>query len=141
MKAVRLQIPADADYIDLVRNSLLGVATKLGFSFEEIEDMKVAVSEACSNAVLHGAKDEADEGVIDVSFEFDSKSLIIRVVNYGVPFAYSDARRAASGIQGTHPSELRVGGLGIYLMEALMDEVEMSSDEQRTEVRLMKYRG
>ncbi|RJX39052.1 anti-sigma B factor RsbW [Paenibacillus pinisoli] len=140
MKAVRLQIPADADYIDLVRNNLLGVATKLGFSFEEIEDMKVAVSEACSNAVLHGAKEETG-GVIDVSFEFDTAGLVIRVVNYGVPFAYSDARKAASGIQGNHPSELRVGGLGIYLMEALMDEVEMSSDEQRTEVRLMKYRG
>lgn len=141
MKAVHLQIPADADYIDLVRNCLLGVASKLGFSFEDIEDMKVAVSEACSNAVLHGAKgDQGGKGKIDVAFESNAESLAIRIVNYGIPFAHSDARKAATGIQGDHPSELRVGGLGIYLMEALMDEVQMNSDEQRTEVRLMKYR-
>ncbi|REK71260.1 ATP-binding protein [Paenibacillus paeoniae] len=142
MKAVHLQIPADADYIDLVRNCLLGVATKLGFSYEDIEDMKVAVSEACSNAVLHGTREDGGgNAVIDVAFEANGERLMIRVVNYGNPFAHADARKSASSIQGDQPSELRVGGLGIYLMEALMDEVQMNSDEQRTEVRLMKYRG
>lgn len=140
-QSVKMSIPADANYMDLVRGCLLGIASKLGFSYEDIEDMKVAVSEACSNAVIHGRKpDGSAAGDIDIQFEFDDAALFISVINYGIPFAHLNARLEATGIQGDNPEELRVGGLGIYLMEALMDEVHMSSDENQTEVKLMKYR-
>ncbi|MFD0589089.1 ATP-binding protein [Paenibacillus sp. GCM10027627] len=139
MKTIHLQIPADADYIDVVRICLLGVATKLGFSFEEIEDLKVAASEACSNAVLHRMESGAD--VIDIAFEPSESALTVSVVNYGASFDHEAARDSAAAIEGGDRSELRVGGLGLYLMEALMDKVEMSSGEGKTEVRLTKYRS
>lgn len=50
---VTLTVPALPEYVDLVRLTLYGVASKMKFTFEDIEDMKVAVSEACNNAVLH----------------------------------------------------------------------------------------
>ena len=50
---VSLTIPAKAEYLQIVRLALFGVASGSGFSFEEIEDMKVAVAEACNNAIIH----------------------------------------------------------------------------------------
>jgi serine/threonine-protein kinase RsbW len=67
MNAIRLQIPAHADYIDMVRICLFGIASKMSYAFEEIEDMKVAVSEACNNAVIHGEQ-KANQGIIDITF-------------------------------------------------------------------------
>ena len=45
VQRVTLNLPATADYVDIVRLNLYGVASKMGFSYEDIEDMKVAVSE------------------------------------------------------------------------------------------------
>jgi len=72
MNAIRLQIPAHADHIDIVRLCLYGIASKLGFSYEDIEDMKVAVSEACNNAVLHGVLDR-NKDIIDICFKSEGR--------------------------------------------------------------------
>ena len=50
---IGLTIPAKAEYLHIVRLTLFGIASNVGFSFEQIEDMKVAVAEACNNVVLH----------------------------------------------------------------------------------------
>ncbi|MCR2806549.1 ATP-binding protein [Paenibacillus soyae] len=140
MRPVRLQIPAEAGFIDVVRICLTGVAAKRGFAYEDIEDMKVAVSEACSNAVLHGGREAGGEA-IDITFEQTDEGLTVRIVNYGLSFDHAAALQEASPIKGESKGDLRVGGLGIYLMEALMDEVRMSSEEGKTEVVLTKYLG
>lgn len=140
MKAIQLQIPSHADYIDVARSCLYGVAVKLGYSFEEIEDMKVALSEACNNAVLHGAGDDGNP-VIDIAFQPGDGVLVISVSNRGPAFPFAEARHDSLPLQGDDSSQLRVGGLGIYLMEALMDEVNVNSLEGMTEVQLIKYKS
>lgn len=136
---IRLQIPSHADYIDIVRVCLYGVASKLSFSYEDIEDMKVAVSEACTNAVLHGRSVEEGGSLIDVSFQPSEAGITIVVKNEGPPFEHRESGSAAPPLQGIAISELPVGGLGLYLMEALMDEVSVESSEKGTEVILTKY--
>jgi Anti-sigma regulatory factor (Ser/Thr protein kinase) len=136
---IRLQIPSHADYIDIVRVCLYGIASKLSFSYEDIEDMKVAVSEACTNAVLHGRSAEEGGSLIDISFEPSEAGITIIVRNDGPPFEHHESRTDAPPLQGIEISELPVGGLGIYLMEALMDEVLVQSSENSTEVILTKY--
>lgn len=138
MNAIRLQIPAHADYIDLVRICLFGIASKMSYAYEEMEDMKVAVSEACNNAVIHGVQNSEQE-VIDVSFEPTETGLTIKVKNSGSAFPLSDALDKAAPLPEADVSGLRVGGLGIYLMQALMDEVEVHPLENGTEVVLTKY--
>lgn len=138
MNAIRLQIPAHADYIDMVRICLFGIATKMNFSYEDIEDMKVAVSEACNNAVIHGANDAASE-VIDISFESDTTGLTIKVKNSGSVISIPNALDKAAPLPDVEVSGLRVGGLGIYLMQALMDEVDVKTTEDGTEVCLTKF--
>ncbi|GLX66489.1 ATP-binding protein [Paenibacillus glycanilyticus] len=136
---IRLQIPSHADYIDIVRVCLYGIASKLSFSYEDIEDMKVAVSEACTNAVLHGRPAEEGGSLIDVTFQPTEAGITIVVKNDGPPFAHQEITAIAPPLQGIEISELPVGGLGIYLMEALMDEVSVQSNDNSTEVILTKY--
>ncbi|MFX3634374.1 MAG: anti-sigma B factor RsbW [Candidatus Pristimantibacillus sp.] len=138
MNEIRLQIPAQADYIDIVRICLYGIASKMSFSYEDIEDMKVAVSEACNNAVLYGSQHPGDN-MIDICFEAADNGLTVKVKNNGPSFAYSEAAEKAAPLQAEEVSELPVGGLGIYLMEALMDEVTVHTTDKGTEVLLTKF--
>ncbi len=137
MKEIRLQIPAHADCIDIVRVCLFSIASKLDFSYEDIEDMKVAVSEACNNAVLYGAQTNQTDS-IDISFEPNDTYLIIKIKNKGT-FEHVDALENAAPLEGSDISQLPVGGLGIFLMQALMDEVVVDTTGQMTEVTLMKH--
>ncbi|MGO4537532.1 anti-sigma B factor RsbW [Paenibacillus sp. 2TAB19] len=138
MKAIRLQIPAHADFIDMVRICLYGIASKMKFSYEDIEDMKVAVSEACNNAVLHGGHNTGDE-VIDVCYETDDDSLKIRIKNNSPGFVYPNALDMSAPLAAEQVSDLRVGGLGIYLIQALMDEVAIYTTGNVTEVVMTKF--
>ncbi len=137
MIPIRLQIPAHADYIDLVRLCLYGVASKMGFAYEDIEDMKVAASEACNNAVLHGNPNNST-GVIDISFNLAATNLSIVVKDQGPSFDYADVLEKAESLHNKQLSHLRGGGLGIFLMQALMDKVEVDNSNG-TELTLTKF--
>lgn len=134
---VSITIPAQAEYLDIVRLTLYSFATKAGFSFEEIEDMKVAVSEACNNAILH-AYGDSENGMIDLRMENDGERLSITVKDHGQSFVITE-EAIDIPMQKEEISELSVGGLGIFLMEALMDEVQVRSGSGTgTEIVLSK---
>lgn len=139
VQKVILQLPASAEYVDIVRLNLYGIASKMGFTYEDIEDMKVAVSEACNNSVLYayGQKD----GLVDVIFEVGESTLSITVKDEGESFDGLD--NSSSERMTLHDKELsdvQVGGLGFYLMQALMDDVSVVSEAGRgTVVTLTKH--
>ncbi|MBB6731971.1 anti-sigma B factor RsbW [Cohnella zeiphila] len=135
---VTLTVPAKPEYVDLVRLTLYGIAAKMNFSYEEIEDMKVAVSEACNNAVLH-AYGEEESGTVEIIFAAaDDEMLRISVRDQGGSFEPGPHRHASS-LHGKSIEEIQSGGLGLYLMQALMDSVEVNT-EQGTTVVLTKRR-
>lgn len=137
MNVIRLQIPASAEHLDVVRLSLYGVATKMGFSYEDIEDIKVAVSEACNNAILHGEPQNGN-GQIEIRYELGEGFLKVKVKDDGTGYEPDDLSRQTGPYTGDSLNGLQTGGLGIYLMEALMDEV-MVDTKDGTEVTLVKY--
>lgn len=53
---IEMKIPAKPEYVGIIRLTLSGVASRMGYVYEEIEDLKIAVSEACTNAVQHAYK-------------------------------------------------------------------------------------
>lgn len=140
MNDISLKIPANANYIDLVRICLYGIASKQGYSYEDIEDMKVAVSEACNNAVLYGVNSNQSCD-IEINFLPTAESLQITIKNVGPAFEHMNALQNAAPAEANQISELQVGGLGIYLMQALMDEVHVDREDQSTIVTLIKYKG
>jgi len=136
-RQVTMTVPAQAEFVDLIRLTLYGVASKMKFSFEEIEDMKVAVSEAVNNAVLHAYK--GTDGEIHVTFMMDEDRLSIQVRDHGASFIPADNLESAS-LHGKSIDEIQSGGLGLYLMQALMDTVEMKQ-AGGTSVTLTKKRA
>lgn len=132
-----VKVPADAEYVDIIRLTLYGIASKWGFSYEEIEDMKVAVAEACNNAVLH-AYEAANKGQIEVKFEMQDDGIRISVKDEGASFDYEHKEEEASSLHDKPLSEVNAGGLGIFMMQALMDDVKVHT-ESGTEVILTKF--
>lgn len=136
-QSVKLNLPATADFVDIVRLNLYGIASKMGFSYEEIEDMKVAVSEACNNSVLYAYGEE--NGVVEVIFNFDDSELAITVKDEGESFERVEQREGVATLHDKDLNEVQIGGLGFYLMQALMDDVSVTSESGKgTEVVLTK---
>ncbi|MFL1674969.1 anti-sigma B factor RsbW [Paenibacillus dendritiformis] len=137
-KQIKLILPAQAAYVDLARLTLYGIASRIGFSYEDIEDMKVAISEACNNAVLYAYR--TTQGMVEIVFEEGPDEIGIMVKDEGGSF---DADSKTSGLCGWHEKsldEVEAGGLGFYLMQALMDDVEVMSTEGRGTVVKMRKR-
>jgi serine/threonine-protein kinase RsbW len=136
---ISLTVPARAEFVDIIRLTLYGIADKAGFSYEEIEDMKVAVTEACTNVVLH-AYSNREPGSIDVKFNQSDEGLTISIKDAGSSFTYEHGNHKQVSLHNKELNEITAGGLGIFLMHALMDRVEVMT-EKGTEVILTKLSG
>jgi serine/threonine-protein kinase RsbW len=122
---VSLTMPARPEGVAVVRQALAGLADALDFDAAVLADMKMAVSEACTNVVVH-AYDGAD-GTLEVEMSADDSGLTIRVRDRG------------SGIQPqVNPArEVPALGLGLPLIAALSDAFELQgSSGKGTEVRM-----
>ena len=115
---VRLRIPARAEYITLCRLALTGIARLRAVSDEVVADLKLALTEAASNSVRHAYGDE-DAGVVEISYELLPDRLVIEVSDDGEGF---DPARSSGD-----PDGLSEGGLGIAIIRAIADEVEIGT--------------
>ena len=112
---VRLTIPARPEYITLCRLALTGIGRLRAMSDELLADLKLALTEAASNSVRHAYAGE-HVGVVEISYELLPDRLVIEVTDDGEGFDPT----ARGGDQ--HVSE---GGLGIAIIRAIADEVEI----------------
>jgi len=115
---VRLTIPARAEYITLCRLALTGIGRLRQLSDELLADLKLALTEATSNSVRH-AYAEANAGVVEISYLLLPDRLVIEVIDEGEGFD----PEAAEG----SPDELSEGGLGIAIIRAIADRVEIGA--------------
>ena len=115
---VRLTIPARAEYITLCRLALTGIARLRELSDELLADLKLALTEAASNSVRHAYGDEV-VGVVEISYELFPDRLVIEVTDEGEGFDLAKAEG--------HPDELSEGGLGIAIIRAIADVVEIGA--------------
>ncbi|MBJ9992449.1 MULTISPECIES: anti-sigma B factor RsbW [Paenibacillus] len=137
VQKVVITLPANADFVDIVRLNLYGIASKMGFSYEDIEDMKVAVSEACNNSVLYAYGQEG--GMVEVTFEIGIDQLSIKVKDDGESFDRMNRTENTVTLHDKDLHDVEIGGLGFYLMEALMDDVMVDNEAGRgTQVVMTK---
>jgi len=115
---VRLTIPARAEYITLCRLALTGIARLRELSDELLADLKLALTEAASNSVRHAYGDK-DVGVVEISYELFPDRLVIEVADEGEGFDPAEAE--------VDPDGLSEGGLGIAIIRAIADEVEIGA--------------
>ncbi|GIO24312.1 anti-sigma B factor RsbW [Oceanobacillus sp. J11TS1] len=124
---IEMKVPAKADYIGVTRLTLSGIASRMGFSYDAIEDLKVAISEAVTNAVEH-AYEENESGEITVGFGLYEDRVEIIVADRGGSFNLEEVKNETGPYSSDEPVEkIREGGFGLFLIEALMDEVKINN--------------
>ncbi|WP_332698021.1 anti-sigma B factor RsbW [Halalkalibacter lacteus] len=123
---IQMSVPAKPEYVGVVRLTVSGIANRAGFSYDDIEDMKIAVAEACTNVVTHAYE---DGGTINISCFLFANRLEIVVADKGQSFDVSEVRDHLGPVDSTRPiADLKEGGLGLFLISSLMDKVELSNE-------------
>jgi serine/threonine-protein kinase RsbW len=114
-----LRFPSDTQFLNMVRDLARRLAESTGFDSEEAEKIAMAVDEATTNVIqhaYHGAKDRE----IEIHFDPEGESLDIQILHDGdaleeVPMPAFDLDKLVA--------ERRKGGLGIYIMRQVMDDL------------------
>lgn len=113
-----LVLPDKPEYVSVARLTASGIASRMGFDIEAIEDIKLALAEACTNAIKHGCCEDNKEYV--VNFSIEPRGLAISVSDKGCGLQKKDLPDP----DFDNPKE---GGLGIFIIRTLMDEVDFSN--------------
>ncbi len=120
---VQLVLPGRAEFLQVARLTTSGVATRAGLTVDDIEDLKVAVGEACTNVIDHAFEGDAEAGVrrIILRMTVGKDEITIEVEDEGSGFDPSELER---GRRNGHEGE---GGLGFWLMKELTDSLRIES--------------
>jgi serine/threonine-protein kinase RsbW len=120
---VSLTIPAKTEYLVVARLALAGIARAIPMDESALADLKLAVTEACGNAVRHG--DHAPRSVVRIGYALDGDAIEITVEDegHGPTPVVPDGMPRPDALADDLPE----GGLGLALIDALVDEVEIRS--------------
>jgi len=129
---VELSIPSRPEYVGVARLAILGVASRMRFSYDEVEDIRLAVGEACTS-VLDRVEGQAEAPPIQIRCLIDPGKLTVEVTDRVAVDA-----RAVSDSSGGGPDDVQLGGV---LIRILMDEVTADDNggEGTHTIRMVKY--
>ena len=130
-RVVELSFPANSRYLVLARLSLAGIAPVARLDEDMLADLKLAITEACSNAVRHAYPDHVD-GIVRLYVSLEPETVTIEVADDGRGFD-------ADSLSSWDSSRMREEGMGFSIMRAVVDELEIESTSSAgTVVRLVK---
>ena len=135
--SIELEVPASNKYLAVIRTVMASLATAAsGLPDNRIDDLRLAVTEACANAIdAEARKAVGDRVPIRVHLEIDADHVAVEVHDEGGGF---DPAGVAVHPPANQPERLSYErGLGIPLMRALADQVEFRSEGGGTTVRLV----
>jgi serine/threonine-protein kinase RsbW len=129
-REVFLTIPAKAEYVTLCRLALTGISRLWPLSDEMLADLKLALTEACSNSVRHAYAGGA--GSVEIRYELHDDRLVIEVADDGGGFDPTGSRSS--------DAELAEGGLGIAIIRSIADDLEIGTraDGRGSRLRFVK---
>ncbi|MCD6167260.1 ATP-binding protein [bacterium] len=131
-----LNTPSSSENLGQIRDFVGEIARKAGFTEEYVNKIQIAVDEACTNVVQHAYKGMIPKD-IDVLVEVNSDKLTVTVSDQGRGF---DPHSFPPLDMNAYFANLKRGGLGIYLIHMLMDEVEfMINPGRKNSVRMVKF--
>jgi anti-sigma regulatory factor (Ser/Thr protein kinase) len=121
-----LQFTANFEYLDEIRDFVGKIAQSGGFNDKDVYNIQLATDEAASNIIEHAYRGVSD-GLLEVSCGMKDDDITVILVDHGEPFDPSDIPMPNLKAD---LSERKIGGLGLYLMRKLMDDVKYVSDPQ-----------
>ena len=120
---IELRLPSRLGYEKVAMNTAASVAKLMGFADDRVEDLKTAVAEACINAMEHGNKLD-DNLSVGVVLSMDADSLEVKVTDNGEG---PQGITAAPDIDKKMHGQEDARGMGMFLIQALVDEAEWVS--------------
>ena len=133
----KMHLTFDAKSVNeaFARMTVMAFMADMNPTMDELEDVKTAVSEAVTNAIIHGYNDETKQ--VELSCERDGKKLTVVVEDKGI--GIPDIEEARQPFYTTKPEQER-SGMGFAFMEAFMDEIRVSSAPgEGTRITMIKY--
>ncbi|MBP1153901.1 MULTISPECIES: ATP-binding protein [unclassified Paenibacillus] len=126
-KEVILRVPLHPDELDTVRLTLYGVAVRMGFTYESIEDLKVAVTEACNHILVQHGHNAIGAACLQLVFTIRPQELVVHIDSEGLAVSFGEQTDWKGPAEGDADSlnALESAPLGLYLMQALVDEVTL----------------
>ena len=116
---VRLAVPARPEFLGLARVTAAGLASRLGFTYDQVEDLRLAIDEICFG--LTGSKGR--DGILELHFLLAPEALTVR----------GEGRFSA-------PSPVHLSELSEVILDALVDEHSMSDGAGGPSFYLVKKR-
>ena len=134
MKTARYS--SDFNNLDSIRDFVGEFAEGAGFPSRDVYSIQLAADEACSNVIEH-AYDGQPDGEIEISCDASGGQICIIIHDHGKEFDITSVRQPNLG---NNLDEREIGGLGVYLIHKLMDEVHFSSSVKNGNTLTMKKR-
>ena len=129
-ETIKMEIASNPQYVSIVRLTTSGIANKVGFCLDDIEGMKVAVSEACTNAIKHSLDNK-----FSVEYTIFENGSTITIIDSGKGYD-------VDSIDVPNLEEPKESGLGLFIIQSLMDELEIKSNiNYGTVIKMTKYLG
>jgi serine/threonine-protein kinase RsbW len=128
---VELVIPCKPEFVGVARLAILGVASRMRFSYDEVEDVRLAVGEACTSSVEWAEKNARTDTDIVLRSEIEADKLTVDIID----------RAGSRGDSGRANDEQESENIGALLITLLVDEIKVEPQAEGTHVRMVKYAG
>jgi serine phosphatase RsbU (regulator of sigma subunit)/anti-sigma regulatory factor (Ser/Thr protein kinase) len=136
VKKEEIAIPAQMSYMGQVRDFIEHIGVKYKYSDKIVNSYKLVIEEACTNIIRHGYRD-IKGGEISIKAIIRQQSLTIVISDQGISY---DPRQAQTPDLEKYIQIGKKGGLGIFMMRKLMDDVQYNITSRGNELRLTKQR-
>jgi serine/threonine-protein kinase RsbW len=126
-----MKVPSSPAYVSVVRHAVASLARKMSFSVHDVGDIQLAVGEACNNAVIHGLATGCHS--VRIRCKIAPTDLCVEVTNR----YHGDPPWQAIGCK-PEPCAYNENGMGVFLMNALVDSVRFRWGKRTATVSLTK---
>ncbi len=128
---VELVIPCKPEFVGVARLAILGVASRMRFSYDEVEDVRLAVGEACTTSVEWAERNGRTDTDIILRSEIAEDKLTVDILD----------RAGTRGDASRGNDEQETENIGALLITLLVDEIKVEPQAEGTCVRMVKYAG
>ncbi len=132
-----VQTPGEISFLHQIRQFVAGIASHSGMSEQDIDNIELAVDEACANIIEHGYDPDAPNKNITIQMEIDASKLVLTIIDQGKSFdprskQHPDIKQLVNMKQD--------GGLGISLIKRMIDVIDYrTTPDGHNELILTKY--
>lgn len=131
------KVNASTQNLSAIRNFVSRHAEEQGFSSQKVADIQLAVDEAYTNIIKHAYKYDSDQNVI-INLEFDDEKMVVTLTDHGLGFDIGKYKKPNLKKQIERKKR---GGMGVYLIQKLMDEVSYHAKNHENVLRMCKNRN